>query len=267
MNAWQYEPAVDLDQSLVERLRNFPREPDMLVYGLRTMAALLMRGWLRLYHRLTISGRNNLPADRSFVLIANHASHLDTLCLLSALPLRKLHRAFPAAASDYFFVSVPRLFLATVVVNALPFDRMINIRQSLGLCRQILESPGNILLIFPEGTRSTTGQVREFKPGVGMLVAGTDCPVVPCYLHGADKAWPKGTWFPRPRRLRLVIGRPRTFQNLECNRASAQRISQELREAVLALAPGALLPSQDPPEQEISHGSGTNDGAGGLAAF
>src|SRR5437899_647931 len=98
----------------------------MLVYGTRLLAGLLLRGWLRCYHRLTIVGRENLPLDRSFVMVANHASHLDTLCLLSALPLSKLHCAFPAAAQDYFFVQVPRLFLAAVVVNALPFDRRVH---------------------------------------------------------------------------------------------------------------------------------------------
>src|SRR5437667_4022188 len=109
---WHYESAQDLEQPLIERLRNFPRQPDMLVYGARVLAATIIRGWLRLYHRLEIIGRENLPADRSFILVANHASHLDTLCLLAALPLGKLHRAFPAAAKDYFFVTVPRLLAA-----------------------------------------------------------------------------------------------------------------------------------------------------------
>ena len=44
MKRWQYAPAADLDQSLIERLRNFPREPDMLVYGLRSLVALIIRG-------------------------------------------------------------------------------------------------------------------------------------------------------------------------------------------------------------------------------
>src|SRR5579872_7128261 len=90
MEPWHYEQAADLDQTLAGRLRRFPREPDITVYGLRTLAALVMRAWLRLYHRLEIDGRENLPAEGSFVLAANHTSHLDTLCLLAALPLGKL---------------------------------------------------------------------------------------------------------------------------------------------------------------------------------
>ena len=232
---WQYEPAPDLDQPLTERLRRFPREPDLTIYGLRSLAALLMRGWLRLYHRLEIIGRENLPAQGSYVIVANHTSHLDTLCLLSALPLRKLHRAFPAAAQDYFFVSVPRLAVAAVVVNALPFGRQKHIRQSLDLCRQLLANSGNVLILFPEGTRTATGQMGEFRPGIGSLVAGTNLPVVPCHLSGGFKAWPKGKWIPRPRKLCLRIGPPRNYSALTPGREAVEQVCADLHKAVAGL--------------------------------
>src|SRR3972149_8104452 len=206
MPEWRYDKAEDLEQPMIERLRRFPREPDMLVYGLRSLAALVLRAWLRGYHRLEIIGRDHLPRDESFIMVANHSSHLDAVCLLAALPLKKLPRAFPAAAADYFFVSAARTAVAAIVVNALPFRRTVNIRQSLSLCRQLLANPGNILLIFPDGTRSMTGQLGEFKPGIGVLLAGTQIPVVPCYLSGAFEAWPKGKLMPRPKRLRLILG-------------------------------------------------------------
>jgi 1-acyl-sn-glycerol-3-phosphate acyltransferase len=233
---WHYDPARDLDEPLLERLKSFPREPDMLVYGSRFAAALALRAWLRVYHRLEIIGRENLPATGSLVLVANHSSHLDALCLLSALPLRRLHRAFPAAAQDYFFVSVPRLLLATVVVNALPFQRNASPRQSLTICRKLLEVDGNILVLFPEGTRTTGEQPAEFKPGVGLIVAGTEIPVVPCYLEGAGRAWPKGKNFPRPRRVRVKIGPPRKYPHLSPGKVGARAVAEDLRNAVLALA-------------------------------
>jgi 1-acyl-sn-glycerol-3-phosphate acyltransferase len=257
MEAWHYDPAEDLDQSMVDRLRRFPRKPDMLVYGLRWFAAALLRGWLRLYHRLAIVGRENLPAEGSFVLIANHASHLDTLCLLSALPLAKLHRAFPAAAKDYFFVSAPRVFLSAVVVNALPFERKHGPRQSLSLCTRVLDNPGNILILFPEGTRSTTGAVDEFRPGIGLLLAGRDVPVVPCYLDGAFAAWPKGAVLPWPWSVRLTIGKPRSYAQHKPDKEAAVQICNELREAVLALAPvragATAFRTTVPGQGEISH--------------
>jgi len=235
MNPWTYEPAADLEKSITERLRCFPREPDMLVYGLRSAVALVLRVWLAVYHRLEITGREHLPREGSFVLVANHCSHLDALCLLAALPLRKLHRAFPAAAADYFFVSVPRLALAAIVVNALPFARQTQVRHSLDLCRRLLANAGNILILFPEGTRTTTGQVGGFKPGVGALLAGCDVPVLPCHLAGAFRAWPKGHAFPRPAKLRLKIGRPRSFASAQPGKEAACAIAVELEHAVREL--------------------------------
>lgn len=232
MKPWVYESAEDLDRGLVERLKQFPREPDMLVYGMRSLAALVLRSWLRTYHRLEVRGQENLPKDKSFVLVANHTSHLDTLSLLAALPLRKLHRAFPAAAADYFFESVPRIWLAAVVVNALPFGRQTHIKQSLILCQHLLENPGNVLIIFPEGTRSATGKIGRFKPGIGALVAGRDVTVLPCYLRGGFKAWPKGRICPRPSKVQLTIGKPRSFATVASTKEAAIAIAAELEQAI-----------------------------------
>ena len=236
MKRWQYEPAADLDQSLTDRLRNFPRQPDMLVYGLRSLVALIIRGLLRTYCRFEIVGEEHLRNNRSFVLVANHSSHLDAVCLLAGLPLRRLHRAFPAAAADYFFKSVPRTWIATIIVNALPFARQTQIRHSLAICRELLANAGNVLIIFPEGTRSKTGEIQDFKPGIGALVAGRDVPVLPCYLDGAFRAWPKGKRIPRPRKVRLIIGAPRNYAATPSDKTGGAAVANELRAAIQQLA-------------------------------
>jgi 1-acyl-sn-glycerol-3-phosphate acyltransferase len=233
---WQYQPARDLGRPWPARLRQFPREPDMLVYALRALAAVPLRAFLRTYHRLRVVGREHLPRAGSFVIAANHSSHLDALCLISALPLARLHHTFPAAAQDYFFVSLSRLAPATIFVNAIPFAREAHLRASLDLCRQLLAAPGNILILFPEGTRTTTGALGEFRPGIGSLVAGTDVPVVPCAIQGAFRAWPKGAGFPRPYALRLVVGAPRRYAHLPPGKESSGRIASELRSAVQELS-------------------------------
>src|SRR5436190_10474721 len=194
------------------RLRD--SEPGLLVRGLRSMAGVAVRWWLRVYDRLTIVGRQNLPADRSFILVANHASHLDTLCLLSALPIGQLHRTFPVAARDYFCVSPLRTLLAKLFVNVLPLDRHYACWHGLNVCARLLQEPGTILIMFPEGTRGGGLEPGEFKPGVGLLAAGQDIPVVPCHLAGTDAALPKGAWIPRPKAVRLTIGTPRVFAHL-----------------------------------------------------
>lgn len=237
---WHYTPADDLDRSLTERLRQFPRRPEMLVHLSRMAAALLIRGWLRLYHRYEVHGREHLPRDRSFVMVCNHASHLDAACLQSALPLAKLHRAFSAAAADYFFCSVPLTWFAAIIANALPFSREVHVRQSLKLCEQLLRNPGNVLILFPEGSRSTTGRLGRFKPGIGALLAGTDIVAVPCHLTGAHAAWPKGAAIARPAKLRLRIGAPRAYAHLAPGKPGALAVAADLEQAVAALgAPAA----------------------------
>jgi 1-acyl-sn-glycerol-3-phosphate acyltransferase len=239
MTEWEYHPAPDLDETLAQHLRNFPRQPYMLLYAIRSVAALLLRAWMRVYHRLSIDGRDKLPADGSFILVGNHTSHLDTLCMLSAVPLKQIHRVFPAAAADYFFSSLPRSAVSAVLINALPFDRQVKGAESLSACAELLKSDGNVLIIFPEGTRTTDGKMGRFRSGIGRLVAGTDLPVVPCHLEGGLRAWPKGKLLPRPLTLRLRIGEARRYDDLEKSTESVRFICEDLRQSVARLGTGA----------------------------
>jgi len=232
---WEYRPAPDLDAGLVERLKDFPRQPDMLIYAVRSLAALALRVWLRLYHQLQISGREHIPEQGSFIIVCNHTSHLDTLCLLCCVPLAKLNRTFPAAAADYFFSSAPRTVISSTLINALPFERETKGAESLSVCSKLLAHEGNILIIFPEGTRTMTGEMVRFRSGIGRLVVGTALPVVPCHLSGGAQAWPKGTFFPRPRRLRLRIGAAQTYADLPENKESVKKICADLQNRVAEL--------------------------------
>jgi 1-acyl-sn-glycerol-3-phosphate acyltransferase len=236
MDSWRYEPTPDFDKDPIDRLKSFPRHPDLFVYTARIVSNFLIRAAMRIWHRLEIVGRYNLPPEGSFVIVANHTSHLDAAALLSSLPLRHVHRAFPVAASDYFFTNLPALAFSAIAMNAMPFDRKENPKYSLSLCRQLLDAPGHILILFPEGTRSLDGKVGRFKPGIGFLTAGTEFPIVPCYISGAWRAWPKGKWFPRPRKLRLVIGEPLRFPNSRPLKDDAVGIAETLRDEVLALS-------------------------------
>lgn len=235
MSDWDYQPTADFDKSPLEKLRMFPRQPDMFVYGLRLALHAIARVWLRVYHRFSITGREHLPHDEPFVMVANHASHLDAICLLSALPLRKIQKAYPAAAKDYFFTTMPKIAFFAVTMNAMPFDRKENPRESLELCRQLLSTPGHALIVFPEGTRTTTGEIAPFKAGVGFLTAGTNIAVVPCRIDGAFRAWPKGAWIPRPRKLALRIGAPMRFPDVTADKDGAKSIAARLEAAVKGL--------------------------------
>lgn len=235
METWDYEPTADFDKTPLEKLSTFPRHPDMLVYAVRLALHVVIRAWLRIYHRFRIVGREHLPLDRPFAMVANHASHLDAVTLLSALPLMRIQTAYPAAAKDYFFTSMPKIAFSAVVMNAMPFDRKENPRDSLALCRELLQTPEHVLIIFPEGTRSTTGELGVFKPGIGFLTAATNIAVVPCFLEGGHRAWPKGAFVPRPRKLNLRIGEAMTFEDVAGDKDGAKVVAGRLREAVQEL--------------------------------
>jgi 1-acyl-sn-glycerol-3-phosphate acyltransferase len=235
MTEWEYHPPPDIEETMAEHLRNFPRQPYMLIFAIRSVAALLLRAWMRIYHRMQISGREHLPKSGSFVLVCNHTSHLDTLSMLCAVPLKRIHRTFPAAASDYFFSSLPRSAVSAVLINALPFDRRVKGAESLTVCSRLLANEGNVLIIFPEGTRTTTGEMSRFRSGIGRLVVGTDIPVVPCFLDGGLKALPKGKAIPRPAKLRLKIGAAQTFADFGRDAESVKNICHNLEQRVAAL--------------------------------
>jgi 1-acyl-sn-glycerol-3-phosphate acyltransferase len=240
MKDWTYEPAADLEKTLAEQLQHFPREPHLWIYVLRSCTALIIRAWLKFYHRLDIRGAERLPLGKSFIMVANHQSHLDAPSLAAAIPLRYLHRTFPAAAADYFFTTVPRSALSSIVLNSIPFERKAGGAKSLQVCRELLKNPGNILIIFPEGTRLATEELGRFRSGIGRLAEGTDTAVVPCYLEGATRAFPKGASLPRPGKLVLHIGEPRDYRKTTMSRETVEHICADLQQAVAELGVGHL---------------------------
>jgi hypothetical protein len=135
-------PRTISDKTPIERLSVFPRQPDMFWYGVRLVVHVLLRAWLKVWHRYRVIGREHIPRNEPFVMVANHASHLDALCLLSALPLRSIQKTYPAAAKDYFFTTMPKVAFSAIVVNAMPFDRKENPRASIDLCRELPRSTG-----------------------------------------------------------------------------------------------------------------------------
>jgi 1-acyl-sn-glycerol-3-phosphate acyltransferase len=233
MKRWTYTPSPLLDKTLAERLTTFPRDPTLTVYGLRFVGMLFLKALFAAYFRLRIVGRSRIPKSGPFVLVANHSSHLDAVALACALPVRQWHHAYAAAAQDYFFHGVFRSFIAVVFTNAVPFDRHDDPKHSLELCADLLHVSREGLIMFPEGTRSLDGSIQEFRAGVGRLVAGTTIPVVPAYIDGAFRAWPKGRVIPGPRRITIVIGEPRRYPDVPPSRQGSIAVAADLRGAVL----------------------------------
>ncbi len=161
--------------------------------------------------RLRALHRERLPATGPAVIVANHNSHLDTLVLMSLLPLATLERVRPVAAADYFRRNRTLEFCATRLLRAILIRRNgIDPREGDPLveCRAAL-ARGEILIFYPEGTRGAPGRLGKFKAGIGYLAARRpDVRLVPVYLNGTEQALPKGRLLPCRAACHAVVGRP-----------------------------------------------------------
>ena len=120
-----------------------------------------------------------------------------------------------------FFNTRLKSWFFQTFLNALPFDREENVTESLNACKAVLEN-GRAILLFPEGTRSTTGELQAFKPGIGVLGIELEVPVVPVYLRGTFESLPKGKSVPRPTRIEVRIGAPVSFEALKAEKGKTQ---------------------------------------------
>ncbi len=204
---WQLKPARDHELGPRAKLASLKRESGLLSLFGHWCWRRLTRLYLRLFHRFTVRGAENLPPP-PFVLVANHSSHLDILALTAALPTRYLASVHPIAADDHFFASFAGSLFASLALNALPLKRKTARGKDLALLRERLVDDRLIYVLFPEGTRSRDGAIAPFKAGIGTLLAGSNVPVVPCYIEGAFAALPPQRHWPRPGRLSLAIGQP-----------------------------------------------------------
>jgi 1-acyl-sn-glycerol-3-phosphate acyltransferase len=182
---------------------------------LRRLAALLffalvVRPGLLILTGLRASGRERLPSAGPAVIAANHNSHLDVVALMSLFPLRLLHRLRPVAAADRFLGPGPVGWLARNILNVIPIDRTgKGAAAVLGPVEEAL-GRGEIVIIFPEGTRGAPEVMQKFRRGVSVLAeAHPELPFVPVRLHGLGKVLPRGDWRFVPFSAEARIGNPR----------------------------------------------------------
>jgi 1-acyl-sn-glycerol-3-phosphate acyltransferase len=235
MDSWKFEPAKDFDLPPVERARSQKRESGLWSTCGHLAWHTLSRAYVKVYHRLHVQGRENLPAAPPFILIANHTSHLDAIVLGAALSAKWCDHVFPVAAGDVFFETPARSIFSSQMLNALPMWRKHCGPHALAELRERLVGEPCAYILFPEGARSRDGSMRPFKPGLGMIVAGTPVPVVPCAIEGAARAWPAESRWPRPRKLRLKVGVPLSFDSVPNARSGWEQVAHDAEAAVRRL--------------------------------
>ena len=158
---------------------------------------------------LNIRGRENLPLKGPAIIAANHNSHLDTLVLMSMYPLSVINRVRPVAAADYFLANKFIAWLAINIIGIIPLDRSGRTRREdlFTDCHHALDN-GDILLIFPEGSRGKPEEMSSLKKGIHYLIKNREdtSGVTPVVMHGLGKAWPRGEALFVPFNCDVIIG-------------------------------------------------------------
>lgn len=194
-----------------------------------------------------VVGRAFIPQNRSVIAVSNHCSHLDLGALKYALGPYG-NDIVTLGAKDYFFNPNKRWTRAYFenLTNVVPIDRQAGGRKALEEASYAV-GQGKPLLIFPEGTRSTTGFMADFKPGVGYLALDHYVDILPMHISGSYESFPKGATLPKKRDLTVRIGPPldagvmrEKVKNLRPEEA-AKAIALMAQKAVEALRDGKLF--------------------------
>ena len=152
---------------------------------------------------LEVAGVDQLKGfDRPALIVANHASHLDTAVLLSTLPTARRRRTAVAAAADYFFGTVWRA--AGIGHRLQHLSHRAPGGSESALPGQLL-ADGWSIIVYPEGTRSPDGFPGRFRMGAAWLAVTHSVPVIPVGLRGTYAAMPRGRVWPRPGRTRVAV--------------------------------------------------------------
>jgi long-chain acyl-CoA synthetase len=202
-----------------------------------------------------VKGQSFIPHNRNVLVVANHASHLDMGLVKYAMG-EQGDRLVTVAARDYFFDTPLKRAYFENFTNLIPMDRKGSLRESLRLAGESLVQGYN-LLIFPEGTRSSNGELQEFKPTTGYLALTYGVDVLPMYLHGTWDALPKGSSWPEFTPLEVRLGPPLLIDDLRAKvkglaRSDSYRIVTRMaEEAVRALKEGRVYLADELPVPAI----------------
>ena len=189
--------------------------------------------------RVRVEGLDNLDPRATCVYAGNHASQFDIFAFQGHFP------------HDFRWLAKKELFRLPVFGRAMrragyiPVDRS-NSREAMKSLNEAAAriAAGKSVLIFPEGTRSADGRLKDFKGGAVLLAVRAGVPVVPLGFNGSHRILPKGKWLPERGEIVIRIGRPIETRGLTGK--DKQQLADDLRRAVAALLDEAHQPLPEP---------------------
>lgn len=206
------DPLADPEQTLRPRQRRWlqARPPPMraaagALYGLN-------RWLMQSLFRLRMEGREQVPEQGPVILACNHASYLDPFAVAAALPTARLQTLYWGGWTGVAFNNRLKLW-GSRAVQIIPIDPEQGVRSSLALAAAVLKQRRG-LIWFPEGERSQSGALQDFRRGIGMLLSHYPVPVVPVYILGSHAALPPQRRLPRLRPIHVQFEAPLDPQQL-----------------------------------------------------
>jgi len=198
---------------------------------------LLFWPWRRFYFRISAQGMENFPLEGPVIVVANHTSYLDAGILGGVLP-RKVHfvvltRMFALRRLRWFYTGM----------QTIPVDPGAGQRGPIRRCVEVLRS-GHVLGIFPEGSRSEDGRLGELQEGAALLAKLSGAPVIPIGVQGAFEAFPRGVFLPRPRKIRMRVGKALLFADLLTQGTDSREALRQLTSQMKAAIQDLMSPEE-----------------------
>jgi 1-acyl-sn-glycerol-3-phosphate acyltransferase len=170
----------------------------------------ICRIWTTSMFDLRTFGEHNVPSYGGALLVSNHQSYLDPIVVAV-----HLYRPVSFMARSTLFEH-PLFGRLIRKLHAFPVERKSADTSAIKECVRQL-SAGTLLNVYPEGTRSETGEIRSMKKGVTLIIRRAQVPVVPVAIQGSFQAWPKGKKLFHPHPIRVIYGKPMELHKLGAN--------------------------------------------------
>ncbi|MBI2102145.1 1-acyl-sn-glycerol-3-phosphate acyltransferase [Candidatus Woesearchaeota archaeon] len=206
---------------------------DMAYPIARYIITPIYRLWIR-----KIGGLQNIPKGKPFIIAANHTSYFDALLLPSIIGPRVNKSVHALANSFYWKPLLTRFFLnlweaLPVYVGNEKGAKRKN-QQSLEMALKYIQK-NELLMVFPEGTRSPDGKLKKAYTGIARLALNSKAPVLPCGIIGSNRVLPKGASFPRFARCEVKIGKLMYFNHKSKNEKTYERVTIKIMKEIAKL--------------------------------
>jgi 1-acyl-sn-glycerol-3-phosphate acyltransferase len=176
--------------------------------------------FFKVFYGLKVFGLENIPKGGGFIMAANHASFLDPPVIGGVSTRRVRFMAREGLFKIPLFGTFLKIF-AFPVKRDKPHPSAIK-----GAVRRLRQ--GELIVMFPEGSRSVDGNLLEAKRGVSVIAAISRMPVVPTFIRGTEKALPVGARFPRPSKITVTFGAPLVMHKDETEKQFQERVNRDI---------------------------------------